>query len=315
MIQFNDLILAADVEDIINTLKVELAEQDIARFSAIKSGNLNVQTNCPFHKNGAERKPSFGINQVNGKCHCFACGWSGTIETMISSIYGKEDNGAFGKNWLIRHFNSTEVESRQQIVNLPRIRSASVAKTETVVSEEELDSYRYYHRYMYQRGLTDELIEKFDIGYDKATNCLTFPLSDVDGKVLHIARRSVVSKFYQYPENSNKPIFGLFECLQAKATEVYICESFFNALTLWKLGLYAVALLGTGADYQFELLNQMPFRSYVLAFDPDEAGRKAVKRSRRYLGRTKIIKEVEYLKKDIDINDLQEDFLKLRVLL
>lgn len=32
----------------------------------------------------------------------------------------------------------------------------------------ELDRYRYIHPYMYKRGMTDDLIEKFDVGYDPA---------------------------------------------------------------------------------------------------------------------------------------------------
>ena len=40
-------------------------------------------------------------------------------------------------------------------------------KEVTYVSEEELESYRFYHPYMWERKLTPEVVDKFDIGYDK----------------------------------------------------------------------------------------------------------------------------------------------------
>lgn len=53
-------------------------------------------------------------------------------------------------------------------------------------------------------------------------------------------------------------------------------------------------------------------REYILAFDPDEAGRKATERFKKYV-HGKIIKEVVY-PDDRDINDLQEEFLKCKII-
>lgn len=63
---------------------------------------------------------------------------------------------------------------------------------------------------MYKRGLTDELIELYDVGYDpkfklksdsNPFSCITFPVRDVNGKTLFIARRAIDFKLYHYPEN------------------------------------------------------------------------------------------------------------------
>ena len=35
-----------------------------------------------------------------------------------------------------------------------------------IISEVSLGAIGYYHDYMFKRGLTEELIEKYDIGYD-----------------------------------------------------------------------------------------------------------------------------------------------------
>lgn len=107
-------------------------------------------------------------------------------------------------------------------------------KTETdkieYVTESELAKYRYYHPYMYERKLTNEIIEKFDIGYDKDTDCITFPVYDEFGRCVFVARRSVKTKYFNYPSGSKKPIYGL-EKIDKDTNAVLVVESFLNALT------------------------------------------------------------------------------------
>ena len=79
------------------------------------SGNDDIMTTCPFHKGGQERKPSFGISKIDGSCHCFACGWAGSLTQMISQVFGYDDDGAYGEKWLSRNFVSLSVETRKPI--------------------------------------------------------------------------------------------------------------------------------------------------------------------------------------------------------
>ena len=73
-----------------------------------------------------------------------------------------------------------------------------------------------------------------------------------------------------------------------------------------------MALIGTGNLKQYEILNRLPVREYILAFDPDAAGRKATERFRKNV-RGKIIKELVY-PDNRDINDLQEEFLNCKII-
>ena len=66
-------------------------------------------------------------------------------------------------------------------------------------------------------------------------------------------------------------------------------------------------------DILNEILNKLPVREYILAFDPDEAGRRAAERFKKNV-QGKIIREVQYQEPDKDINDLQEDFFKLPII-
>lgn len=172
------------------------------------SGTNNIMTTCPFHKGGQERKPSFGISKIDGSCHCFACGWAGNLSQMISQVFGYDDDGAYGDKWLSRNFVSLSIETRKPI-DLPL--SRKVSRRRIVIpafTEAELAKYRYIHPYMYERGLTDELIEAFDIGFDSDTDSITFPCFRADGSPAFIARRSVKTKFFNYPRDVEKPVYA-----------------------------------------------------------------------------------------------------------
>ena len=339
MIKLQDTIIQTDTQSVLDMLKFDLAQHGVDRFHQFRHNGENLQTNCPFHKNGQERKPSFGVNGEIDKCHCFSCSWSGTIEEMISELYGYQDEGKFGKRWLIKRFNTVEIETRPNIMegfnygrNNITIRNKSIfgvspnlyrdkqRKQDTgdnqrgikEITEEELDKYRYIHPYMYSRGLTDEIIERFDIGYDRERKEITFPVRDIEGRCVFVAGRSVERKFFRLPQGLNKPLYQGYRFVDGSYKICYVTESFLNCLTCWKYDKPAIAMLGTGNKKQYEILNKLPVREYILAFDPDEAGRKATERFRKNV-HGKIIKELVY-PDNRDINDLQEEFLNCKII-
>lgn len=327
MIKLQDTIIQSDTQSVLDMLKFDLAQHGVDRFHIFRNNGENVQTNCPFHKNGQERKPSFGVNGEIDKCHCFSCGWAGTIEEMISELYGYQDEGKFGKRWLIKRFNNVEIETRPNIMegfNVRQIHSCNCNRCNNIcdseynrdcnryVGELELDRYRYIHPYMYERGLTDEIIERFDIGYDRERKEITFPVRDIKGRCIFIAGRSVERKFFRLPKGLDKPIYCSDKFRAGTYRTAYITESFLNCLTCWKYDKPAMAMIGTGNQKQYEILNKLPVREYILAFDPDEAGRKATERFRKNV-HGKIIKELVYTD-NRDINDLQEEFLNCKII-
>lgn len=314
MLNISDVIIYGELGEILETLQKELALRGLNRFQQLKEGVDNIQTTCPFHKGGQEKKPSFGINKTTGKAHCFTCGWSGDLTTLISQLFGRNDGGKFGKNWLLKRYNSIQVESRPNVLQTFTWRTRTELQKELpYITEEELDKYRYIHPYMYERGLTDEIIERFDIGYDKERKEITFPVADMHGTVRFIARRSVESKFFRLPKGLDKPLYQGYRFVDGEYRTAYITESFLNCLTCWKYGKPAIALIGTGNSRQYEMLENLPVREYILAFDPDDAGRKATERFKKNV-KNKIIKELQYEEEGKDINDLQQDFLNLNII-
>lgn len=325
-IQFN-----CDLSQIIEELQSQLALNHIPLMQKIHETPSDIMVQCPYHGNGQEKRPSAGIRKSDGQFHCFACGEVHSLQEVISHCFGHYDDmlGKFGWTWLLKNFATVEVENRKDVdLDFSRNTSNHTANmdSQNYVTEEELDKYRYYHPYWKERKITDErLIELFDLGYDKKSRCITFPIRDIQGRTLFIARRSVDTKYFNYPAGVEKPLYGLYEYLThvqtsvdklrtqrsgksyflEKANEVIVCESMLDALTAWQYGKYAVALNGLGNDLQFKQLRSLPCRKLILATDNDTAGMAARKRIRQNI-RNKIVTEYILPEGKKDLNDLEK---------
>ena len=311
----NNIPFETNLMSILEELRSQLSANGIQLLHTMRDTPDNIQVCCPFHKGGQERRPSAGIKKSDGTFHCLACGETHTLQEMISHCFGRSDDivGAFGWEWLLKNFLTVSVEERKSIT-LDLSRDTKNEKSSLYISDDELDTYREYHPYMWKRKMTPEVVEIFDIGYDRETKSITFPVRDINGNCLFVARRSVVTKFFNYPKGVEKPIYGIYELHRfGKSTkEVIICESMIDAIYFWTVGKYAVALNGLGNELQFSQLRSMPCRKFILCTDSDEAGMKARARIRKNV-RNKLITEYVLPEGRKDANDCtQEELLTLR---
>lgn len=333
----NNITFNVDLETILLELRNQLSANNVLLLQKIKPTSTHVMVQCPYHANGMEHRPSAGLRKEDGMFHCFACGEVHSLQEVISYCFGYTDDivGKFGWQWLLKNFATVQIEERKD-VKLDYNRTISnfgTNRLDNFVTEEELDKYRYIHPYMYKRGLTDEVIELFDIGFDSDTQCITFPIRDINGNCLFVARRSVNTKFFNYPEGVEKPLYGLYEinrCVYEHMKqndpcfdgiihvldfndyypkEVIVCESMLDALSFWTVGKYAVALNGLGNELQFKQLRQLPCRKIILATDMDERGLAARKRIRKNLHNRKIVTEYYFPKGRKDANECTKEEL------
>lgn len=301
MIKINDIYFACELHDILVKLQMELHASGSRYLAKMKIGPTHIQVTCPYHSDGVERKPSAGIRKEDGLFHCFACNEVHSLPEVISHCFEKDDGGMYGMQWLLRNFSATAREENRNVkFDISRNKKTSdnsgmAIRSNNYISDEELEKYRYIHPYMYERGLTDEVIELFDIGYDRDMQAITFPVRDIHGNCLFVARRSVNTKFFNYPEGVEKPLYGLYELsrLEKFPDEVYICESMLDALTIWCYNKYAVALNGLGNELSIAQIKKLPCRKVILATDKDDAGKKARIRLRKEIN-NKIVTQLDY---------------------
>ena len=340
--EINGVIFNASCEDILMELQRQLAINRIPLLQKTRDSGNDIMCQCPFHGNGQERKPSAGIRKSDGMFHCFACDKVASLSELISYCFGKTTDilGTFGWSWLLKNFASIQVEERKDVeIDLERNNIPHKANNEhhrldntnstqsSFVTEEELDKYRYYHSYWTKRGITDEnIIELFDLGYDKETDCITFPVRDIEGNCIFVARRNVKTKFFNYPRGVEKPLYGLYELhhttmseanplwamyefYEGSAKEIIVCESMIDCILLWQAGHYAVALNGLGNALQFKQLNKLPCRHLILATDNDEAGLSARERIRKEVP-NKLITEIDFPKGIKDVGECSKEQIR-----
>ena len=326
--KINGLEIDARPEDIIGNLKMELERSGEFLFKKTKSLADNLQFTCPFHGNGQERKPSCGMSREvsysgskmyePGMVHCFTCGYTAQLPKFVSDVFDKHDGGFFGNQWLKENFLSTEEVMRTPIIlNFDRSKKATTIRRTEVepISDDILDEYRWIHSYMYRRGLTDQLIAKFDIGYDEDSDCITFPVRNMQGETVFLQRRGVKAKFHKYEERAPKTeyLYGEYELslYAADAMTVVVTESIINALSLWKHNIPAVALMGLGGGIQMDLLKNLKCRRIIIAMDPDEPGQEAANKILKALFNSKVAALIEYpsymKEEELDLNDVIDD--------
>lgn len=322
-----------DVEEILKKME----SMELIRLNRPTGDYYSVY--CPFpHSGHYETRPSCGVllhdQYKNGKktpagfCHCFSCGWAKPLPETITEILKNKNISKSGLDWLKENIPDFDGEvgefdyliptdlaiGLQEKYAVDYLASLMVKQSENYVSEEELASYRLIVPYMYQRGLTDEIIEKYDIGFDanfippgrkKPMPCVTFPVKDIKGNTLFLCRRSIEGKFFHYPQGVEKSVYGLYE-LPKGIKSVLVCESCFNALTATKYGYPAVALLGTGTSYEITQLKRLGVQEFVLCLDGDEAGQKGAEKLKKALRSVALVWNIK-MPVDKDVNDCTKE--------
>lgn len=306
MLIIDNKIIETPIKTIVDLLRQQLFLLHINKLERIEIKQNNIRCTCPIHKNGQERTPSCEIlledkgDITAGTVHCFGCGYRASLVKFISDCLGIPFRGA--KEWLLGVSEYSLVSNTRNLeLALESQFSPSNDNNWGEIYLDELRQYDYVHEYMFKRKLTDEIIEKFEVGYDPKLDAITFPVY-VDGVCRLVCKRRVKFKRFEMPNINPKPIYGLDYLTD---NEVIVCESIINALTCWSYGRQAVALFGTGSDWQIEQLNKIPQRHIILALDGDEAGRKGT--TRLIKGLTNKIVTVLQIPDGKDINDLSKE--------
>lgn len=333
-----------NVEEILRKME----ELNMVRLVKI-TGNY-YRIHCPNtegHEGGEDKNPSCGVllhDEVRngqrlpaGWTHCFACGYKKTLPFVISDILKHKNINKSGLDWLKENIPGFDADDSNFDYLIPKEISADIVSKYAVdyisalssnqpkyISEKELASYRLTVPYMYERRLTDAVIEKYDVGFDanfmpegskKPVPCITFPIKDIHGNVVSICRRSIKGKKFFMASGIEKPVYGLYE-LPNNVKSVIICESCFNALTCAAYGYNAVALLGTGTQSELNQLQQLGANEYVLCLDNDNAGRRGAAKLKKALSGLAmvwtvtippVVDPVTNEVKNRDVNDLSKE--------
>lgn len=160
---------------------------------------------CPFHN---EKTPSFTVNDVKGFYHCFGCGAHGDIVRFEMEANGLPFMDAVEKlahkaGLSVPKFskeNSLEHQKRQSLYEIMELSAAYYEKCLRMpVGSKGLE-------YFYHRGLSDELIKKFRLGYAPSNNELKAYLRSKGVNEFDMAELGLIA----IPEDKDKTSHDFF---------------------------------------------------------------------------------------------------------
>lgn len=139
--------------------------------------------------------------------------------------------------------------------------------------QDDLLIHKEATEYLYKRGLTDETIEYFGLGYDRIKKAIAIPIYK-KGTLINIKYRFLDPQNAKYINEENAENWIYHERGLENPKEVIVVEGEFDAMSLWQNGHKNVVSASFGKESYgvwIELLDKIP-KVYV-AMDNDEGGK------------------------------------------
>lgn len=151
----------------------------ISRYTTLKRAGSSAKGLCPFH---SEKTPSFSVSEQKQVYHCFGCGASGSVINFICNIENLsfvEGVKFLGDMYGIRVEDTAFTDDR---LAKRKSRIYEMNKLTARFFYDNLISEKGYEarKYLLERGLTNETINRFGLGY--AENSFNSLITFLKGK-------------------------------------------------------------------------------------------------------------------------------------
>lgn len=231
---------------------------------------------CVFHNDSS---PSLSINVSSGLYICYACGAKGNGKTLA------------------RHLGELAPSDSQCDIDALEEKIRQCQEVKKVVQHRRVDGVYWESRYRLVpnwsdewvkrlgNSYSDELADRFSLGYDVLRDELVIPIFDWNGSAEGAVRRRLGNfdgpkYLYSKGFKTSQHLYGAWQARVhhpvRRPKRVAIVEGTIDALSLWGVGITAVALLGSQlSPVQKRLLYKIDALEYVVMTDRDQAGAKA----------------------------------------
>jgi hypothetical protein len=217
--------------------------------------NRSNKVRCPFHDDDT---PSMSIKEPMWQC--FGCGAAGDAIRFVARIKQVDDYQA--ATLIIQDFNlAIDIKASPQ------------NKIRTYIKEAQSQVHKT--DYFKRRGLTDETIKQFGLGYDECEQAVVIPYNS---SLLYYQLRGINGRrFYKPPTDDAgpEPLFNEAALKRNDKTPIFVVESPICAMSIIQSGGNAVAICGTGINGFIRSVTAcVAPGAIVLAFDNDTQGEK-----------------------------------------
>jgi DNA primase len=165
LITFADMIDQTTIQQILDA--AEIADV-VGEFVTLKRRGTSLIGLCPFHN---EKTPSFNVSQAKGIYKCFGCSKGGSSVNFIMEHEHLSYTDAL--RWLAKKYN---IDIREKEESPENVKERNDRESQLIVSEfaQKFFSEQLWDTntgrlvglsYLRQRGMRDDIIKKFGIGY------------------------------------------------------------------------------------------------------------------------------------------------------
>lgn len=148
--------------DTVEEVKKRLTIQDVVSgYVKLDRAGSVYKARCPFH---AERTPSFVVSPERGTYHCFGCNVGGDIFSFVEAIEGLDFKGAL-KILADRAGVPIVYKGKRQENKDEKDRLFEGMEAAAIFYTKSLDEKHPARAYLHERGLTDESIKIFRVGF------------------------------------------------------------------------------------------------------------------------------------------------------
>ncbi|MEK7593795.1 MAG: DNA primase [Patescibacteria group bacterium] len=131
----------------------------VSSYIKLERAGANLKARCPFHN---EKTPSFIVSPSRNTYHCFGCNRGGDIFSFVEEIEGVDFKRALeilaDRAGVVLERARPELKSAEQ-------RAYGVLEEATLFFQSNLNKNKEALDYIKSRGLSDESIEKWRLGY------------------------------------------------------------------------------------------------------------------------------------------------------
>lgn len=236
---------------------------------------------CPFCNSGDKKNYTAAFHIGGTRYNCFACAEHGDIFDLVAHMEN------LPSDWK-KHYNRTLKIMRPYLDgNKPEKNREKNAPKFSV----PVDYTEYIHKchdnvvqtdYFSNRGLSREVINRFNLGYDAEKNLVTIPYNpDCKGYVHRILWNSdnKYCKFGNEIFNMDALYNSSIDALLFNSRDyVFVTEGQIDSLSFAEIGLDAIGLGGVNEISKLvqKLKEKTSDKILVLALDNDKAGRRAI---------------------------------------